>query len=380
MVEINIIFDQNMITMRSNVKCEFRLNRFHRQIEISDNHIIVEFIYSPFDTKDLNKPIIYKNFFCGKGADLFPLPSFPNTTYPNYQKFKITYEQVDNLDRIICSGIGGLTKLVTEEGILALPFRRYYCRPQHTTEWKNVIICHMDDRQDSNQYKILQSIDLFNSIVKKIANFIKNCNLFFDLDCGQTVYTVNILTKSGTRIGGGVGGLEGCWIYYDPDDIHAVRLIKKQIIYHELFHIWNPNFGVDSKSYEVMWFREGFCEYYYRIIRMKTGKRMKKTIERYKRLYRSHPCYGMKLMRWVELTEHNPNDGGVNSNMMYPYYQGFVYANYLHDLGDYMVMRYKQLIKTFKQSNTVRMTNEQIGEYFDKESFERYIVNGESID
>lgn len=72
----------------------------------------------------------------------------------------------------------------------------------------------------------------------------------------KTIYVINIFYCN-YDMADGMGNWAGCWIYINPTSKKSMRLVTKKIIYHELYHNFNPGFGtLNSNNNDLMWFRE----------------------------------------------------------------------------------------------------------------------------
>jgi hypothetical protein len=177
---------------------------------------------------------------------------------------------------------------------------------------------------------------------------------------------------------GGFKVPNGIFLYLDVNNKKSIDLAYNHVIYHELYHNYNPNYGIQESGFEAMWFREGFCDWFYRFILYKyNSDEFKKDMEDKISKYENN--------KYKNITNKEFNEKYKNSNtntdlelLEHPYNKGFVYCEYLYRrFNKIFIKKYIELIKTIL--NNEKYNSDKIGIYFDKASYEKYVVNGETI-
>jgi len=390
-VSIEIIFEPNHLTFTTSEPCDFKLNDLHEPLKISDKKIILKFKPHEYDAKEPNRPIIGENMFTGKGDEIFPIPGFKK----QIDNCVVRYKNLLPVDLII-SGLNPIKSKDTfeESGPIFTPFRRFYGIGLLTNKKKHavqVLFVNPLIYSEQSSKKKYDDID-WTKMRKNVYKFLTQCNKFFGFDNKKKTDIILFvyLCPNKKTAGGRAGILGGVWIHYDPLYEYSVWSIRKRIIYHETYHQYNPGFGTIKKNEDLLWFNEGFCEYFYRFIRkpshMKQSiiRKIKKYVGFFSESTNEYAGkYKHNLSKQQKIGEKEEKDQIQHQKkirlMLYPYYQGFCYAHYLYIKTESdFVNKYKSIIVGFQQGGP-RMDNTQVGEYFDKESFYKYIINNEKI-
>lgn len=352
-----IEFDGDKITLTCDKKVTWICPKNLTIITETDSFIIVKLE----KTKgfDLNNAIVQENFYCGKGTQILPAPQMNNIL-----EIRTTYRVMKSM---IISGIGLLDNdssyTIVER--LPNPYRRFYYLTNNYTKYGNIYIVYAPSTEKR-----------FDDQIVKIDNFINKCNNLFGITDNK-IYTVNMIETHLDMAGGYADIYCGTFIYYNRNSEKSMKLVKKSVIYHELFHNFNPGFGLKNRSYEIMWFREGFCDYFYRYILYNNDEdKFNRDREIFRHNYITNPYINLSNEAIVAKIEENFNNNAAR-NMQY--YQGFVYADYLRKTkGTVFIDKYIRLINAFLVGNK-KYDNDEIGKYFDESTFEKYIIEGHTI-
>jgi len=337
-----------------NVKWHFRSD-IHNVLKVTDNSIEVSFnnLLSTFRNIPLS---IDDDCYCGKGEFLLPLPLIDNPP-------KTLNVTINTTNPIIISGIGVVYDTITSEDQFNKIFRRCYFMTNNFIQYENIYFVYQP-----NHKQILQDM------IKQFYDFFMNCNKFFDI-VNKKVYTLNIVTSNELTTGGFGNISNGCFIYTNPNDNYTINLTKNKVIYHESFHHFNPGFGLTAKSYEGMWFREGFCEFFYAyILYGLKSKEFKNFVDDHRKAYKSNKYKNLTNQDLVNKLEHNFNDDELRN---LPYSRGCMFAEWLYENNPNFLNIYKKIIVDI--NNGRKFTEEEIGKLLDSKHYNDFIVNGNII-
>lgn len=369
-MEFTIRFDKKHIMITVNFETEWNINnKIHNIVRMTDREIQVQ-LKNNFDViKDtyyVDERNVNQCFF-GKGSVIFPLPKVKNPP----SLVKIHY--VTSVP-ILISSIGYVKdsdSLIIEDTFSSI-FRRSYFQTDNFINYKNIYLA----------YPPLQE-QILSDMAKNLHVFIKKCYKFFQIE-KDFKYLISIFETDKLSLGGFADIYKGCLLYTNTKDNFIldgsgqkhkmIDFLRERTAYHELFHQFNPGFGVIKVDNEGMWFREGFCEYFSNYI-LNDEIMPSDILKSYLEAYQHNKYKNLTKHEMVELLKIEFNTNYELREM--PYQKGFCYANWLIKNIPGFIDKYKEVIRNI--SNGIIYTEQQIGEILDKESYIKFIINGGDI-
>jgi hypothetical protein len=344
-MSIFYIYDGLQVTVKCSESNGLSTNKNVKVIKLDNNEITIKLL--PKDDH-MFCHTVSDDYYVVKGKDFLPIPK---TTL---NSFEVTYS---SKQPIIISGLGLVEGDIKKTENIAIAFRRSYC---YTNNWyisDGITVTYKPNKSKTLQDKI-----------SKIYKYLTDCYNFFEIK-REDKYVINMHEIEENSVGGNGDIYKGVYIYYGfIEDKKNYSMLSNHVIYHEIFHNFNPGFGLNRKGSECMWFSEGFTEYFYRYILYEPNK-FKRTCKIYFDFYNVNPHKNLR-------NENIEFDNDENMRML-PYSRGFIYADYLKEKqGKIFIDKYKDLIKKM-YTGQIKFNNDQIGNIFDYGSFKKYIINGQ---
>lgn len=164
-----------------------------------------------------------------------------------------------------------------------------------------------------------QIIELTKDVLKAERDFWKDHNFPF--------FMLSLIPISGNDDQGGIGRTNSFSMFLSDDRLIDYRL--KRLIAHEAFHTWLGNkMHFAEPEQLVYWFKEGFCDYYARLILLRAKLiTLNDYVDEYNKILYA---YGTSPARY-EKNERVVNEFWSDQNIMkLPYMRGDIFAHNLN--------------------------------------------------